>query len=91
MEEAHVDAVMILGEVFQEAGEFSFKGRDTVSRIQNLVPTMLSHRLCPPPDEIYSLHRKLSGVYLLCGKLNAPIACRSNFMTMYQKYKFQSA
>ncbi|KAK5643386.1 hypothetical protein RI129_007231 [Pyrocoelia pectoralis] len=88
MEDAHVEAVMLLGEVFRHAGEYSFHGQEIISRIQNLVPTMLSHRLCPPPDEIYSLHRKLSGIYLLCAKLKAPISARSLFLDLYNNYKF---
>ncbi|KAF5302370.1 hypothetical protein FQA39_LY10409 [Lamprigera yunnana] len=90
MEDAHVEAVMILGEVFRHDGEYNFTSRDTIVRIQNLVPTMLSHRLCPPPDEIYSLHRKLSGIYLLCAKLNAPISARPEFLKLYNSYKFDT-
>lgn len=90
MEEAHVDAVMILGEIFQEPGEFDFSTREMSQRIQNLVPTMLAHRLCPPPEEIYSLHRKLSGVFLLCTKLKVPVAGRAMFLEMYNNYKFDS-
>ena len=30
----------------------------------------------PPPQETYSLHRKLSGAFLLCGPLASRIACR---------------
>lgn len=61
MEETHVDTVMIMGEVFTNTGEFDFGTQQTTKRIQSLVPTILNHRLCPPPEEIYSLHRKLSG------------------------------
>ncbi|XP_069690164.1 atypical kinase COQ8B, mitochondrial isoform X2 [Periplaneta americana] len=87
MEEAHVDAVMILGEVFQRSSEpFDFGSQDTTRRIQMLVPTMLKHRLCPPPEEIYSLHRKLSGVFLLLAKLKVKIECKSMFENIYQAY-----
>uniref|UniRef100_A0A1B6C7G0 ABC1 atypical kinase-like domain-containing protein n=2 Tax=Clastoptera arizonana TaxID=38151 RepID=A0A1B6C7G0_9HEMI len=87
MDEAHVNAVMILGEVFGEnAGEFDFGAQDTTKRIQQLVPTIITHRLCPPPEEIYSLHRKLSGVFLLCSKLKVKMSCRPMFLKVYEKY-----
>ncbi|CAD7086604.1 unnamed protein product [Hermetia illucens] len=76
MQDAHVDAVMILGEMFCYPGEFDFGKQNTTKRIAHLVPTMLAHRLRPPPEEIYSIHRKLSGVFLLCAKLDVKIDCR---------------
>lgn len=88
MEEAHVDTVMILGEVFKVGDKFEFAARNTTEKLQNLVPTMLAHRLCPPPEEIYSLHRKLSGVFLLCSKLKARINARDMFFTLYNNYQF---
>lgn len=88
MEEAHVDAVMILGEMFQYEGEFNFAGQKTTHRIQNLVPLMIEHRLCPPPEEIYSLHRKLSGIFLFCSKLKVSINCRELFLEKYRNYQF---
>ncbi|XP_046418524.1 atypical kinase COQ8B, mitochondrial isoform X1 [Neodiprion fabricii] len=89
MDDAHVDAVMILGQVFDEKHEyFDFGGQDVTKRIQTLIPTILNHRLCPPPEEIYSLHRKLSGVFLLCAKLNVKINCRDLFQEVYRNYQF---
>ncbi|KAL4717829.1 hypothetical protein ACJJTC_000978 [Scirpophaga incertulas] len=89
MEETHVDTVMIMGEVFttEGDGEFDFGLQKTTRRIQALVPTILSHRLCPPPEEIYSLHRKLSGVFLLCSKLQVKMNCRDMFKQIYEQYK----
>ncbi len=75
MEDAHVDAVMILGEMFRTKGKFDFGKQDTTKKIASLVPTMIAHRLCPPPEEIYSIHRKLSGVFLLCARLNVQFDC----------------
>nr|XP_012152580.1 PREDICTED: aarF domain-containing protein kinase 4 isoform X2 [Megachile rotundata] len=89
MEEAHVDAVMVLGQVFDKNHKYyDFGGQDVTKRIQSLVPTILDHRLCPPPEEIYSLHRKLSGVFLLCAKLQVKINCRDMFREVYANYKF---
>ncbi|XP_039959413.1 atypical kinase COQ8B, mitochondrial [Bactrocera tryoni] len=76
MEEAHIDAVMILGEMFRFDGDFDFGKQNTTERIAHLVPTMIAHRLCPPPEEIYSIHRKLSGIFLLCARLNVRLNCR---------------
>ncbi|XP_011266567.1 atypical kinase COQ8B, mitochondrial isoform X2 [Camponotus floridanus] len=89
MENAHVDAVMILGQIFDNNHEYyDFGGQDVTKRIQVLVPTIIHHRLCPPPEEIYSLHRKLSGIFLLCAKLGVRIKCRDMFRDIYANYKF---
>lgn len=40
---------------------------------------MVAHRLCPPPEEIYSIHRKLSGVFLLCARLKVRLNAKQFF------------
>ncbi|XP_046383154.1 atypical kinase COQ8B, mitochondrial isoform X1 [Ischnura elegans] len=87
MENAHVDAVMILGEVFGTGG-FDFGRQDTTKRIQHLIPTIVTERLCPPPEQAYSLHRKLSGLFLLFSKLKVKINCKDIFEEAYNSYKF---
>ncbi|KAM9801532.1 atypical kinase COQ8B, mitochondrial [Neosynchiropus ocellatus] len=84
--DAHVEAVMILGEAFASAEPFDFGTQSTTQRIQSLIPVMLRHRLTPPPEESYSLHRKMAGSFLICSKLNAKIACRDMFLDIYNSY-----
>lgn len=86
LEDAHVDAVMILGEPFAEDGEYDFSRQDTTKRIVKLVPTMLEHRLTAPPEESYSLHRKLSGGFLLASKLQSKFACRDILVNLYENH-----
>ncbi|XP_033127887.1 atypical kinase COQ8B, mitochondrial-like [Anneissia japonica] len=88
MEEAHVEAVMILGEAFQSDQPFNFATQDTTMRIHSLMSRMLHHRLTPPPEESYSLHRKMAGAFLLCTKLGANISCKPLFDKHWQRYEF---
>lgn len=84
----HTDAVMILGEPFAKDEPFDFGTQDTSRRIMDLIPVMLHHRLTPPPEEAYSLHRKMSGSFLLCTKLGAVIECKSLFDKIWKDYTF---
>jgi len=88
MKDAHVKAVMILGEPFAQDGRVNFGEQDISDRVQQLIPVMLRHRLKPPPDESYSLHRKLSGAFLLCTKLRAQVRCKQVFENVLGNYVF---
>ncbi|KAJ3606723.1 hypothetical protein NHX12_026242 [Muraenolepis orangiensis] len=83
---AHVDAVMILGEAFASTEPFDFGSQSTTERIHNLIPVMLKQRLTPPPEETYSLHRKMGGSFLICSRLNAKLSCNDMFQATYRKY-----
>ncbi|KAB0382801.1 atypical kinase COQ8B, mitochondrial isoform X2 [Muntiacus reevesi] len=84
--DAHVEAVMILGEPFATQGPYDFGAGDTARRVQGLIPVLLRHRLRPPPEETYALHRKLAGAFLACARLRAHIACRDLFQDTYHRY-----
>jgi len=86
MQQAHVDAVMILGEAFARDEIFDFGQQSTAARIHQIVPVMLRHRLTPPPEETYSLHRKMAGCFLLCTKLRAQINCKPMFDSIWEQH-----
>lgn len=87
MKDAHIDAVMILGEPFAHDTPFDFGTQSTTQKLNNLLPVIVRHRLVPPPEEIYSLHRKMAGMFLLCAKLKATVNCSHLWNTVYSNYK----
>ncbi|TIC20693.1 ABC1-domain-containing protein [Wallemia mellicola] len=73
---AHIASMLALGEPFRQPTAYSFKNQTITDRVKEQIPTMLKHRLTPPPKETYSLNRKLSGAFLLCSRLGSTVSCR---------------
>ncbi|XP_044492305.1 protein ABC transporter 1, mitochondrial-like isoform X1 [Mangifera indica] len=88
MLEAHVQAGFVVGLPFSKSGGYDFRSSNIIQSMSNLGSTMLRHRLTPPPDEAYSLHRKLSGAFLACIKLGAVVPCRELLLQVYDDYHF---
>ena len=85
MIDAHVDSVMTLGEPFSGTIDkpFDFKDQTVSDRIRGNIGLMLNERLCPPPEETYSLHRKFSGIFLLCARMGASVHCAKLFRDIF--------
>ncbi|CAN0885113.1 Protein ABC transporter 1, mitochondrial [Linum grandiflorum] len=88
MLEAHVEAAFVVGMPFAKAGGYDFRANNVTHNLTALGSKMLKHRLTPPPDEVYSLHRKLSGAFLACIKLGAVVPCREMLVDIYDHHRF---
>ena len=90
MLDAHTDSILTLAEPFLAGAPdvYDFTGQTITERVKALIPVMLRERLAPPPEETYSLHRKLSGAFLLCAKLGSRVRCRELFEASVAKSGF---
>lgn len=82
MFEAHVRSIYAVGEPLRHPGIYDFGNQKITNKIYEQLPALLKYRKSPPPPETYSLHRKLSGAYLLCMKLKAKVPAND----LYKKY-----
>ena len=73
---AHLEAGMKVGEPFSSHAAYDFSESDMSKALSKHGSVFLRDRLTPPPREIYSLHRKLSGAFMLCVRIGAKIPCR---------------
>jgi aarF domain-containing kinase len=87
MIDAHVSSILTLAEPFMTSSPevYDFSDQTITDRVRDLIPLMLRERLAPPPEETYSLHRKLSGAFLLCARLGSRVRCRDLFDEAVQK------
>ena len=89
MRNAHIESILIVGQPFSKQGLFDFGNQTMTRQIYDLIPVMVKNRLKAPPPEVYSLHRKLSGSYLMNIHLRSNIPARDIFMDIYRDVKDQ--
>ncbi|KAF2866635.1 ubiquinone biosynthesis protein-like protein coq-8 [Massariosphaeria phaeospora] len=89
MLDAHVASVLTLAEPFKADGPeiYDFRDQTITDRVRSFIPVMVKERLSPPPEETYSLHRKLSGAFLLCARLGSRVPCREMFEKAIKTYE----
>ncbi|KDB26932.1 hypothetical protein H109_01277 [Trichophyton interdigitale MR816] len=90
MVNAHVSSITTIAEPFMKSSPevYDFRDQTITDRVREFIPLMLRERLSPPPEETYSLHRKLSGAFLLCARLGSRVRCREMFEEMLEKVEF---
>ncbi|PYH88541.1 molecular chaperone [Aspergillus ellipticus CBS 707.79] len=87
MVDAHVSSVITIAEPFMASSPdvYDFSNQTITDRVRDLIPVMIRERLTPPPEETYSLHRKLSGAFLLCARLGSRVPCKELFADAVRK------
>ncbi|KAF4547177.1 ABC3-like protein [Elsinoe fawcettii] len=93
---AHVDSILTLAEPFMEDadlkdGAYDFEDQTITDRVRAKIGLMVRERLAPPPEETYSLHRKLSGAFLLCARLGSKVKTRDMFVNAVEKWSARKA
>lgn len=87
---AHTQSGFTVGEPFFESSEpFDFKGSQISSRMSEHTSVFLQHRLTAPPTEVYTLHRKLAGAYMLCIQLGSKVRARELLEDIVQNHTFE--
>lgn len=89
MQRAHVLSGFTVGEPFHEDAPFDFLGSSISERMGEHTSVFLRHRLTPPPEEVYTLHRKLAGAYMLCIKLGAIVQARNMLRDIVVNHTFE--
>ncbi|KAI0041678.1 ABC1-domain-containing protein [Auriscalpium vulgare] len=96
MLEAHITSMQLLAAPFRPGTPqpFAFgpgsSWAQITADIRAQIPVMLQHRLTPPPQETYSLNRKLSGAFLLASRLDARVDCKDVWDKIVAKYEFST-
>ena len=86
---AHKMSGFTVGEPFATDDAYDFAASGVTGRLSDHGSAFMQHRLTPPPEEVYTLHRKLAGAYNLCIKLGAKIKCRDLLEEILREHVFE--
>lgn len=93
MLDAHIASITALAEPFSKTaqlddqGRYDFQEQTITDRVRANIGVMVRERLAPPPEETYSLHRKLSGAFLLAARLGSRIRTKDMFERAVGKWE----
>jgi aarF domain-containing kinase len=88
MLKAHCESGLVVGEPFISHKPFDFRGSGITTRVSSHGQTFADERLTAPPPEVYSLHRKLAGAFLICIRMGAVIPCRDLLEEFYHSHEW---
>jgi aarF domain-containing kinase len=88
MVRAHVNSGLVIGEPFASHEAYDFKAARITARVSEHTAVFTKQRLTPPPEEVYSLHRKLVGAYLMCIRMGARFPGRDLLERTVQRHEF---
>lgn len=86
---AHTMSGFTVGEPFASDEPFDFQASRISERMGEHTSVFLRHRLTPPPEEVYTLHRKLAGAYMLCIKLGSVVSARELLVDIVSNHEFE--
>ncbi|PFH34497.1 ABC1 protein [Besnoitia besnoiti] len=69
------------------SGLYSFKDSEIFPLLHKEMQTVMKNRERPPPPEIYSLHRKLAGCFLLCAEMKGRADTAKAFQQVIEAYR----
>ena len=77
----------MVGQPFASDDPFDFQELTSMTRrVQKHAEVFAEHRLTPPPKEIYSLHRRLSGAFFMCIHLGSKFQARDVLETTFENH-----
>ncbi|KAH8583303.1 ABC1 like kinase [Cryptosporidium sp. chipmunk genotype I] len=83
----HCNAIKMVSEVFKYSScPFDFSKSKIVENISKIIPNILLERETAPFSDIYSLHRRIAGFFIICSRLGAAIGSHKIFNQVLEKY-----